>query len=153
MALDAWVAASIASIPESQRILVTAHDAFNYYARAYGLDVAGVQGISTVVEASVGDIRATVDVIVTREVPAIFVESSVNPRAIEAVQQAAADLGVTTEVGGELYSDAMGVVNTAQGIYIGMIHHNTVTITEAFGGDVSPLPDALLSWASDWGMN
>ncbi len=99
-ALDRWVRRSIATIPDEQRILVTAHDAFNYYGRAYGLSVAGIQGISTASEAAIGDIRGTVDTVVSRSVPAIFVESSVNPRTIQAVRQAVAARGFETKVGG-----------------------------------------------------
>lgn len=149
-ALDAWVQQSITSIPEAQRILVTAHDAFGYYARAYGLEVAGIQGISTAAEAAISDIRSTVDTIVSQGVPAIFVESSVNPRTIQAVQQATADRGAKVEIGGELYSDAMGEAGTAEGTYIGMIVHNTRTLTQALGGSVPPFPEALRAWAEQW---
>ncbi len=149
-ALDGWVRESIATIPEGQRLLVTAHDAFNYYARAYGLEVTGIQGISTASEAAIGDIRNTVDTVVSRNIPAIFVESSVNPRTIQAVQQAAASRGVETKVGGQLFSDAMGEAGTADGTYIGMIVHNTRTITQALGGTPPPLPGALKPWAEQW---
>ncbi len=149
-ALDRWVRESIITIPEAQRLLVTAHDAFNYYARAYGLEVAGIQGISTASEAAIGDIRSTVDTVVSRNVPAIFVESSVNARTVQAVQQAAASRGVETRVGGELFSDAMGEAGTEGGTYIGMIVHNTRTITQALGGTVPPLPEALNAWAKRW---
>jgi manganese/zinc/iron transport system substrate-binding protein len=149
-ALHDWVAESVATIPEQQRILVTAHDAFGYYARAYGLEVAGIQGISTAAEAAIGDIRSTVDIVIERGVPAIFVESSVNARTVEAVQQAAASQGVETRVGGELYSDAMGEPGTAEGTYIGMIVHNTRTLTQALGGSVPPFPEALRAWAEAW---
>ena len=149
-ALDGWVRESVATIPEEQRLLVTAHDAFNYYARAYGLTVAGIQGISTASEAAIGDIRSTVEVVVSRQVPAIFVESSVNARTVQAVRQAAASRGVETRVGGELFSDALGEAGTAGGTYIGMIVHNTRTITQALGGTVPPLPGALNAWAERW---
>lgn len=151
-ALDGWVRESIVSIPEEQRILVTAHDAFGYYARAYGLEVAGIQGVSTASEAAISDIRSTVDTVVARRVPAIFVESSVNGRTIQAVQQAAANRGVETRVGGQLYSDAMGEAGTAGGTYIGMIVHNTRAITQALGGTVPPLPAGLRAWAERWGV-
>lgn len=149
-ALSGWVEESIASIPEAQRILITAHDAFNYYSRAYGLEVAGIQGTNTAAEAAIVDIRRTARTIVSRQVPAIFVESSVNPRTIGAVQQAAASQGVETHVGGQLYSDAMGQAGTADGTYIGMIVHNTRTLTEALGGTVPPLPAGLRSWTERW---
>lgn len=151
-ALDDWTLKSVATIPEEQRILVTAHDAFTYYSRAYGIDVAGIQGISTEAEAAIADIRDTVDVIVERNVPAIFVESTINPRAIEAVKQAAQDRGHSVEVGGQLFSDAMGENGTADGTYIGMIYSNTKTITEALGGEVAPLPEELEVWATQWGV-
>ena len=152
-ALHTWTNESIATIPEEQRILVTAHDAFAYYSRAYDIDVAGIQGISTEAEAAIADIRDTVDTIVERNVPAIFVESTINPRAIEAVKQAAQDRGRTVEVGGELFSDAMGEAGTADGTNIGMIYSNTKTITEALGGEVAPLPDDLQAWANQWGVS
>ena len=149
-ALDGWVRESIASIPETQRILITAHDAFNYYSRAYGLTVAGIQGTNTAAEAAIVDIRRTAQTIVSRRVPAIFVESSINARTVDAVRQAAASQGVSTRIGGQLYSDAMGEAGTADGTYIGMIVHNTRTLTEALGGTVPPLPTALQGWANRW---
>ena len=152
-ALDGWIEESIASIPEQQRILVTAHDAFNYYGRAYGLDVEGVQGISTEAEAAIADIRGTVDTVVERQVPAIFVESTINPRTIESVRQAAQERGQEVEIGGQLYSDAMGQDGTAGGTYIGMLYENTKNITQALGGTVPPLPEALSGWAEQWGVD
>ncbi len=152
MALDGWVEESIASIPEQQRILVTAHDAFNYYGRAYGIEVAGIQGISTEAEAAVADIRGTVDTVVERQVPAIFVESTINPRTVESVRQAAQERGQAVEIGGQLYSDAMGQDGTAGGTYIGMLFENTKNITQALGGTVPPLPEALSAWAEQWGV-
>lgn len=151
-ALDAWVRESVASIPEEQRVLVTAHDAFGYYARAYGLTVIGIQGISTASEAAISDIRRVVDTVVARHVPALFVESSVNARTVSAVQQAAAARGVEVRVGGSLYSDALGEAETAAGTYIGMIVHNTRTVTQALGGTVPPLPEGLNAWAQRWNL-
>lgn len=150
LALHDWVKASIASIPEEQRILVTAHDAFFYYANAYAIEVAGIQGISTESEAAIADIRETVDIIVERNVPAIFVESTINPRTIEAVKQAVEDRGQSIVIGGELFSDAMGESGTAGGTYIGMIFENTKAITEALGGQIAPLPAELGAWAQQW---
>jgi manganese/zinc/iron transport system substrate-binding protein len=152
LALHDWIKTSVATIPETQRILVTAHDAFFYYSRAYSIDVASVQGISTQAEASIGDIRDTVATVVSREVPAIFVESSINPRTIEAVLQAVADRGFETSIGGSLYSDAMGEKGTANGTYIGMIYHNTKMIVEALGGRVEPLPRELEPWIELWNL-
>lgn len=151
-ALHDWVGESVASIPEEQRVLVTAHDAFNYYGRAYGIEVTAIQGISTEAEAAVADIRETVDTVVERQIPAIFVESTINPRTIESVQQAAGEQGQQVEVGGELYSDAMGDEGTAGGTYIGMLYENTLNITEALGGTTPPLPDALAEWAEQWNV-
>ncbi len=151
-ALDGWVRESIASVPEQQRILVTAHDAFNYYGRAYAIEVVGIQGISTEAEAAVADIRGTVETIVERQIPAIFVETTINSRTIESVIQAARDQGQEVEIGGQLYSDAMGEGGTAGGTYIGMLFENTQNITRALGGTVPPLPEALSGWAEQWGL-
>ncbi|MDN7133852.1 zinc ABC transporter substrate-binding protein [Halomonas sp. MC140] len=149
-ALHAWVAESIESIPERRRILVTAHDAFGYYGRAYGIEVEGIQGISTQTETGIADIRSMTDVVVEREVPAIFVESTINPRTIQAVIEAARQRGHEVAIGGELYSDAMGDANSADGTYIGMIYANTRHIVEALGGTLAPMPDALSEWAGRW---
>lgn len=151
-ALDEWVTQTIASIPAQQRILVTAHDAFAYYGRAYGIEVAGIQGISTQSEAAIADIRQTANLIVEREVPAIFVESTINPRTIQAVIETARQSGQPVEIGGELYSDAMGDADTADGTYIGMIYSNTKAIAEALGGTPAPLPQPLVNWANQWSI-
>jgi manganese/zinc/iron transport system substrate-binding protein len=152
-ALDGWIGDSIRTIPEAQRILVTAHDAFNYYGRAYGIEVAGIQGISTESEAGVNDIRAMVDVVVEREVPAVFIESTINPRTIQAVVDAAVQRGQEIRVGGQLYSDAMGAPGTAGGTYIGMLVENTRTIVAALGGEIPPLPAELGDWAAAFGID
>lgn len=152
MALDAWVAAGIASIPEEQRILVTAHDAFAYYGRAYGIEVAGIQGISTESEAGIADIRETVDLVVERDVPAVFVESTINPRTVQAVIDAARQRGHEVVLGPELYSDAMGEAGTPEGTYIGMLHANTRGIVTALGGEPPALPDRLAAWAERWNL-
>ena len=151
-ALHQWIKASIATIPEAQRILVTAHDAFNYYGRAYGIEVAGIQGISTASEAGVSDIRRMVDVVVDRKVPAVFIESTINPRTIQAVVDAAAQRGQAVVIGGQLFSDAMGAPGTAGGTYIGMLVQNTRTIVAALGGAPVPLPGELAGWAGQWGV-
>jgi len=149
-ALDEWVQESVASLPPERRVLVTAHDAFSYYGRSYGLEVHGIQGISTEAEAGLADIRAVTDLVVAKQVPAIFVESSINPRNIEAVQAAARSRGQEVALGGELYSDALGAAGTWHGTYIGMLVHNTQTIVTALGGQVPPLPAALAPWAEQW---
>ena len=137
-ALDTYARAAIASVPEPARILITAHDAFNYFGRAYGLDVQGIQGISTESEAGVARIRDLVDLIVARRVPAVFVESSVSDRSIRALIEGAAEAGHTVTIGGELYSDAMGPDGSYEGTYIGMMDHNVTTIARALGGTVAP---------------
>ncbi|WP_366654626.1 metal ABC transporter solute-binding protein, Zn/Mn family [Fodinicurvata sp. EGI_FJ10296] len=151
-ALDDWVHESVATIPEDRRTMITAHDAFAYYGRAYGIDVVGIQGISTEAEASVADIRETADMVAELGVPAVFVETTINPRTMQAVIDAARQGGHDVEIGGELYSDAMGDDGTASGTYIGMIHSNTVHIVDALGGTVPPLPDALAGWAEQWNL-
>ncbi|GAB2783560.1 zinc ABC transporter substrate-binding protein [Halomonas shantousis] len=149
-ALHAWVADSIATIPDTQRILVTAHDAFNYYGRAYDIEVAGIQGISTQTETGVADIREMTDIVTRRHVPAVFVESTINPRTVQAVIEAARKQGQEIVIGGQLFSDAMGEAGTADGTYIGMIYFNTRHIVEALGGELPALPDALADWAERW---
>lgn len=149
-ALHDWIRRSIATIPDEQRILVTAHDAFNYYGRAYGIEVAGIQGISTEAETGIADIREMANVVVERKVPAIFVESTINPRTVQAVINAARQQGQPVSIGGQLYSDAMGEAGTAGGTYLGMLYFNTRHIVEALGGKLPPLPDALNGWAQRW---
>jgi manganese/zinc/iron transport system substrate-binding protein len=130
-ALDAEVRALVAQIPERQRVLVTAHDAFNYFGRAYGFEVRGLQGISTVSEAGTADIQRVADFIAERRIPAIFVETSVSPRAIEAVQAAVRSRGFEVELGDELYSDALGDPDGPAGTYVGMVRHNVEALVSA----------------------
>lgn len=132
--LDAYAKKTIASIPEKSRILITAHDAFNYFGRAYGIEVKGIQGISTESEAGIKDILQLVDLIVERDVKAIFVESSVPEKNVRALQDGAKSKGKNVAIGGTLYSDAMGGPGTYEGTYIGMIDHNVTTIATALGG-------------------
>jgi manganese/zinc/iron transport system substrate-binding protein len=129
-----YVKAQIQTVPEQQRVLITAHDAFNYYGRAYGIMVRGLQGISTSVEAGTGDIQGLADFIVERKIPAVFVESSVPRRNIEAVQAAVKSRGFEVAIGGELFSDAMGNPGTPEGTYLGMVRYNTDTIVKALLG-------------------
>lgn len=152
LALDAWVRDTIASIPEPQRDLVTAHDAFGYFGRAYGIEVAGIQGISTSAEASIADIRETADLLVSRQIPAIFVESTINPRTIQAVIEATGQQDHAVTIGGELFADAMGEDGTAEGTYIGMIFSNTLAIARALGGTPAELPEALADWTGEWNI-
>jgi manganese/zinc/iron transport system substrate-binding protein len=150
VALDDWAAAALASVPPEHRVLVTAHDAFGYFGAAYGLEVVGIQGLSTVTEASLADVREVADLVAERSVPALFVESTVNPRTIEAVRVAVRERGSEVTVGGELYADALGPAGTVDGTYIGMIVHNVQTVTRELGGTVPPPTGALAAWADDW---
>ena len=118
-------------IPPDSRVLITAHDAFNYFGRAYGFEVRGLQGISTSSEAGAADVQKLAEFIVKRKIPAIFVESSVSPRSIEALQAAVRSRDFDVTIGGNLYSDAMGAEGTPTGTYIGMVRHNINTIMDA----------------------
>jgi manganese/zinc/iron transport system substrate-binding protein len=134
-ALDGYVRDQAARVPEERRVVITAHDAFNYFGRAYGFEVRGLQGISTASEAGTGDVRQLADFIAERRIPAIFVESSVPLRNVEAVQAAVRSRGWDIQVGGELFSDAMGDAGTPEGAYIGMVRHNIDTIVKALLGE------------------
>jgi len=133
--LDAYAERVLSSVPESQRVLVTAHDAFNYFGRRFGYEVVGIQGLSTESEAGVRDIENLVDLLVARNIGAVFVESTVSDRNIKALIAGAKARGHTVVVGGELFSDAMGNAGTYEGTYIGMIDHNVTTIARALGGE------------------
>jgi manganese/zinc/iron transport system substrate-binding protein len=131
--LNEYVLQRANSLPKDKRVLITAHDAFNYFGRGYGFEVKGLQGISTESEAGTADVQGLAAMIVERRIPAIFVESSVPPRYIEAVQAAVKSKGFDVKVGGELFSDAMGNPGTPEGNYIGMVRHNINTIVNALG--------------------
>ena len=133
-ALDRYAKAAMATIPEGQRVLVTAHDAFQYMGRAYGIEVRGIQGMSTESEAGVRDLEELIDFIVERDIPAVFVESSVADKNVRALVEGARARGHEVIIGGELFSDAMGAKGTYEGTYIGMIDHNVTTIVKALGG-------------------
>lgn len=133
--LDDYVHRVIASIPEPRRVLVTAHDAFNYFGRAYDIEVRGIQGISTQSEAGTADINHLVDFLVENNIPAVFVETSVSDKAVRALIEGAQSRGHEVEIGGLLFSDAMGNPDTYEGTYIGMLDHNATTIARALGGD------------------
>lgn len=132
--LDTYVRDAVASVPKESRVLITAHDAFNYFGRAYDFEVQGIQGISTESEAGLKRIQELVDMLVKRRIGAVFVESSVSDRNVKALIEGARARGHTVKVGGELFSDAMGAPGTYEGTYIGMIDHNATTIARALGG-------------------
>jgi manganese/zinc/iron transport system substrate-binding protein len=134
--LSAYSREMLGAIPEQARVLVTAHDAFNYFGRAYGFEVVGIQGISTESEAGLNRIGELVDMLVERQVGAVFVETSVSDRNIQALIEGAAAKGHTVTIGGELFSDAMGEPGTYEGTYIGMIDHNVTVIAGALGAEV-----------------
>ncbi|MGO3689547.1 MAG: metal ABC transporter solute-binding protein, Zn/Mn family [Psychroflexus halocasei] len=121
----------ISELPEEKRILVTAHDAFSYFGKAYGFNVIGLQGLSTATEAGVKDVRRLSKLIIDNEVKAIFIESSVPRRTIEALQESVKSKGFNVEIGGTLYSDALGNSGTEEGTYIGMFKYNVRTIIDA----------------------
>ena len=134
-AMKAWALRRIAEVPRKHRILITSHDAFNYFGQAFGFQVVAVQGLSTVTEAGLADIAKTVDFIKQKKIKAIFVESSVNPAAIERVSKDA-----NVKIGGELFSDACGKVGDIHeahgekydvGTFVGMLKHNINTVVDA----------------------
>ncbi len=133
--LDVYARQAIGSIPERHRIMVTAHDAFNYFGRAYGIRVEGVQGLSTESEAGLEDINRLVDMVVERDIGAVFVETSVSDKNVRALIEGARSRGKKVVIGGKLFSDAMGPGGTYEGTYIGMIDHNVTTISRALGGE------------------
>ncbi|MEM8575767.1 MAG: zinc ABC transporter substrate-binding protein [Pseudomonadota bacterium] len=126
----------LSSVPAESRILLTSHDAFNYFGNAYGFEVVGIQGISTESEAGLQRIAELVDMLIERDIRAVFVETSVSDRNIRALVEGAQAEGHDVVIGGELYSDAMGEPGTYEGTYIGMIDSNATTIAGALGGDV-----------------
>lgn len=133
-AIAAYSRQVLDSVPENRRILVTAHDAFAYFGRAHGWRVEGIQGISTESEAGLARIEELVDLLVTAELPAVFVESSVSDRTIRALIEGAAARGHEVVIGAELFSDAMGPEGSHEGTWIGMIDHNVTAIARALGG-------------------
>ncbi len=133
--LDEYGKRVMATIEPQKRMLLTSHDAFRYFGRRYGLEVLAVQGISTDSEAGLYRIRELVDLIVDRQIEAVFVESSVPPDSIQTLVRGAAARGFVTKIGGELYSDAMGAPGTYDGTYIGMMDHNLTTVARLLGGE------------------
>jgi len=129
--LDAWIYERVEVLDESQRVLVTAHDAFAYFGRAYGFEVRGLLGVSTASEAGAADVRNLAEFINQRRIPAIFVETSVSPRFVQALQEAVSDRGFDVAIGGSLYSDALGDPGSAAATYIGTVRANVDTIVGA----------------------
>ncbi|MBV7270132.1 metal ABC transporter solute-binding protein, Zn/Mn family [Winogradskyella luteola] len=130
-ALQAKVKSVIDVLPKEKRILVTAHDAFNYFGESHNFEVVGLQGLSTATEAGVLDVQKLASFIIEKQIKAIFVESSVPKRTIEALQAAVKSKGHNVEIGGTLYSDALGNTGTIEGTYIGMYEYNVNTIVNA----------------------
>ena len=135
-ALDQYIRDLVQELPEKNRLLVTAHDAFRYFGRAYGIEVMGIQGLSTESEAGLERIESLVDILVERQIPAIFVESSVADRNVMALLEGASAESHKVKIGGSLFSDAMGAPLTYEGTYIGMLDHNATTIANALGAEV-----------------
>ncbi|HPL73327.1 MAG TPA: zinc ABC transporter substrate-binding protein [Candidatus Sumerlaeota bacterium] len=131
-ALHTYIKTEAEKIPAERRALITAHDAFGYFGRAYDFEVMGLQGISTSAEVGARDVRNLAALIVRRRIPAVFVETSVPSRNIEALQAAVRARGFHVKTGAHLYSDALGLPNTPQGSYIGMARHNIDSIVKAF---------------------
>ncbi|MBD7944949.1 zinc ABC transporter substrate-binding protein [Psychrobacillus sp. Sa2BUA9] len=129
--LNGWTKERISEIPEEQRVLVTAHDAFNYFGESNGMEVRGLQGLSTDAEYGLKDIQNIVNFLVEQNIKAVFIESSVSDKAMNAVIEGAKEKGHTIQIGGELYSDAMGAEGTEEGTYIGMYKHNVNTIVDS----------------------
>jgi manganese/zinc/iron transport system substrate-binding protein len=129
--LDAWCRDQIARISAERRVLVTAHDAFHYFGRAYDIEVKAIQGISTQAEAGVSQINGLVEFISERKIKAVFVETSVSERNIRALVEGCEDRGHRVDIGGQLFSDAMGKPGTQEGTYAGMVRHNVETIRRA----------------------
>lgn len=129
--LDEWVRSKMAQIPKSKRVLITAHDAFGYFGKAYQVEVKGIQGLNTQTEAGIQDISRLSNTILDRAIPAIFLETSVPPRTIRSLMNSVRQQGGNVELGGELFSDAMGARGTPEGTYIGMFKANVRTISNA----------------------
>ncbi len=134
-ALHEHVKSRVEELPKKKRILITAHDAFGYFGNAYGFEVKGLQGISTATEAGIKDVQNLAQYITDKQIPAIFIESSVPRRNVEALQAAVKSRGFSVKIGGELFSDAMGDAGSKEGTYIGMVEHNVNTIVDALKGE------------------
>ena len=140
-----WASEALAAVPEERRVLVTSHDAFQYFGQAFGWQVRGLQGLSTEDEAGVADVQDLVDFVIERDIPVLFIESSVPPNAIASVREGAAARGHEIGVGlRELYSDAMGAPGEFGGTYVGMLAENVSTILQSWGLPLPPWPEELL---------
>jgi len=135
--LHEYVKQEADKVPQGQRVLITAHDAFYYFGHAYGFEVRGLQGVSTATEASPKDVQELAKFIADRKVPAIFVEDSVSPQTIESVKRAVEARGFNVRIGGKLYSDSLGRPNDPDqaGTYVGMVRYNVNTIVSALASD------------------
>lgn len=129
--LKAYIEEQVRRVPEAQRVLVTSHDAFGYFGAAYGFEVLGLQGISTATEAGTADVQQLAETVAERRIPALFIESSVSPRGIQAVREAVRARGYEVQIGGTLYGDALGNPGTPEESYIGTVRHNVDTIVGA----------------------
>jgi manganese/zinc/iron transport system substrate-binding protein len=141
--LQAYIQKRIATLQPERRVLITAHDAFNYFGRGYGFEVMGLQGISTDSEASVADIRNLSKTITERKIPAVFVETSISPRYMRALQASVKARGFDVEIGGSLYSDSMGSQGTEEGTYIGMFKSNVDTVVESLNRNLQVADSAV----------
>ena len=141
--LQAYIQKRIATLQPERRVLITAHDAFNYFGRGYGFEVMGLQGISTDSEASVADIRNLSKTITERKIPAVFVETSISPRYMRALQASVKARGFDVEIGGSLYSDSMGSLGTEEGTYIGMFKSNVDTVVESLSRNLQVAGSAV----------
>lgn len=140
--LHRYVQAQARRVPAAQRVLITAHDAFFYFGRAYGFEVRGLQGISTATEAGTADVQALAQFVIERRIPAIFIETSVPTRNVEAVRAAVRARRFEVEIGGHLYSDALGSPGSPTGTYVGTVRHNIDTIVSSLlGGTGWSRPD------------
>ena len=130
-ALKQYAEEKLHAIHEDKRVLVTAHDAFGYFGNAYNMEVVGLQGLSTDSEYGLSDVQKLIDLLVSRDIKAVFIESTISDRSIKAVIEGAREKGHEVKIGGELFSDAMGEEGTEEGTYIGMYKHNVDAIAEA----------------------
>ncbi len=124
--LDIWIKEQISTIPESQRILITSHDAFRYFGRAYGMEVKGLQGISTEAKIRTEDLKDLIDYVKLKDLKSVFIETSVNPKLLEQISSE-----TNAKIGGTLYSDSIGNEGTPEGTYIGAVKHNVNTVVNA----------------------